>query len=125
MEHINKLIYNVFAGLLFCLGVAVFVHELSIYNKLIDAAKAEINRKDVLYSQANPPDQEIVTGSKLIATLLQTMDYDMMIDGTIIRRSEHTLDRMNSYSINAAYYNKGYLYDPMGNIIMVTYTGIP
>lgn len=123
MENVNKLIQMVFSGLVFCLGILLMFYEVKTYSGMLRTTR-EMFKENEIYQQYNESDMETVAYSELIATLLNPIDYDIRIDGFIIRKNEHSNDRINEYSIPIKDYSKSYRYDEDGNIIMIIYTGL-
>lgn len=77
-----------------------------------------------LYQQYYAEDVETLSYATLISTLFQTLEYDVMIDGTIIIKADHSVDRIAEYGIRNVYYKKSYRYDEDGDITMIIYTSV-
>lgn len=123
MENINKFIYNVLAILVFCIALFLLLHKTSTYHKALYHIREQISEKE-LYLQYNNENKEILTYSELIATLFQTLDYDVQIDDQIILKTEHDLYQIEYYQIERVDYQKNYIYDNKGNILRICYRKI-
>lgn len=123
MEDTLKFIKIACAGLVFCIGMIIFLHGIRTYNKSISTVREKIKDDNVLYQQYYP-DEEIVTYSELIASLFQILEYDIEIDGFLINKYEHFAEKVISYNIQETDYSKSYLYDANGNVTKIVYTPV-
>ncbi|MHB8131369.1 MAG: hypothetical protein ACYDEX_20500 [Mobilitalea sp.] len=122
MGNIDKFIRSAFALMVFCGAVLLLSIEARTYTKMLGIVRESI-KQDAVYQQYNILDREIITYSELVASLFQSLEYDIMIDGVIIRKSEHDTDSISGYGIRLVNYKKTYHYDGNGVIIMIVYTG--
>jgi hypothetical protein len=120
MENVNKLLYLAFASVVFCMGLIFLVYEIRSYRDVLETTRESYKNQE-LYQQYNTTEESIVPRSELIATLFQPLDYDIKIDDFIIRRTEHSTDKISGYGINKKNYFKSYEYDLNGNLTMVVY----
>jgi hypothetical protein len=79
-------------------------------------------KDDVLYQQYPNTNRETVSYAELIAVLMQPLDYNIMVDGVLIRRDKHTAYMISGYGISQSNYSKSYHYNASGNITMIVYT---
>lgn len=122
MGNIDKFIRSAFALMVFCGAVLLLSIEATTYTNMLGIVRESI-KQDAIYQQYNVLEREIITGTELVATLFQSLEYDIMIDGVIIRKSEHDTDSIKGYGIRTVNYKKTYQYDGNGAIIMIVYTG--
>lgn len=121
MENVNRLMQIAFAAIVFCIGLTILIFKTKIYHSLLEEEK-ELLKEEVIYQQYNSDHSNIVSDSYLIAALMQPLDYDVMIDTTVVRKTEHSTDKISSYGIQDTDYIKSYQYNDNGEIIMILYT---
>jgi hypothetical protein len=79
-------------------------------------------KDEQLYQQYYTEDIEEVSYTELVATLLTTLEYDIVIDAVMIKRIEYSIDNLEGYNLRKGNYQKQYQYDENGNIQLITYT---
>ncbi|HWT74302.1 MAG TPA: hypothetical protein VN258_06245 [Mobilitalea sp.] len=105
----------------FCIGIYVLVYEFQAYTTLLKLTREKI-REDVIYQEYNITDRETISYAELIATLMQPLEYDILIDGTLIDKDKHDKYMISGYAIKNSKYGKSYRYDDNGSITMIIYT---
>jgi hypothetical protein len=105
------------------MGFFLLMYEAGTYHEMLETTRENIKEAE-LYPQYNGEDKTIVSGAELIASLFGQPEYDISIDGRMIRKTEHTIDRIPTYNINQDKYQKTYRYDENGSIIMIVYSEI-
>jgi len=124
MEEVNKLLYTAFAAIMFCIGTFLLLYGAKQYNKGLDTVRSSYIDSDTMYQQYTSNNEDIVPSAELIATLLNTLEYDIWIDSVLISKGEHSREKITGYGIRNIDYQKTYNYDNYGNITGITYTGI-
>jgi hypothetical protein len=122
MEDTLKLLKLAFAIIVFCIGFTIMSYESKTFHVITRTTREKFKAEE-LYQQFNDLDRNTVSRSELIAALFHPLDYDIMIDGAIIRKSEHNNDFIAGYGINEEEYIKTYQYDLTGKVILITYEG--
>jgi hypothetical protein len=79
-------------------------------------------KESIVYDGLETNDLNKVSKGLLVASLLDRLDYNIIINGYVIKLSEHDMDKIQSYPINSEWYSKEYVYDLNGTIIAVKYT---
>lgn len=116
-----KLVKIVISVLIFCIGVSLLFYESRIYQTSLKLVR-ELIKQDVIYQQHNIVDRETITYAELIATLLQPLEYDIMIDGILIKKEEHDRSQITAYPIRQTQYSKSYRYNDNGIITIIVYS---
>ncbi|HWT26415.1 MAG TPA: hypothetical protein VN131_00615, partial [Mobilitalea sp.] len=88
MEIVNKIIGIAFSTILFCIAVFLLISYSDTYHKTLTSVRANY-KEDVLYQQYSTGDESVVSYEKLIATLFNTLDYDIEINGIRISKANH------------------------------------
>ncbi len=122
MGNIKNLLRAIVAIIVFCLGTYVLFRESRIVMTTLNTTRQMV-KDEVIYQQYNIADKGTITYTELISTLLQPLDYDIMINGLIIKRIEHSPEKISEYAIPVRDYIKTYKYDNEGNVILIIYTG--
>ncbi len=78
-------------------------------------------KDEVVYQQYHVADKGSITYAELIASLLQPLDYDIIVNGIMINKIWHYPEKISEYAIPKREYNKNYQYDDKGNIIFISY----
>ncbi len=121
MSDMNKLIRMIVSVLVFCTGLLVMGYEARSYTTALNIAREKL-KKDVIYQQQLIIDREIITYAELIATMLQPIEYDMVIDGVRINKDEYSIDNIKDYFIEVSDYTKRYQYGEGGEILTIIYS---
>jgi hypothetical protein len=121
MENVNKLMQMAFSAIIFCIGLTILFFKAKTFHSFLDEAR-DAQKEDVIYQQYPIENHETVSYAELIATLMQPLNYDIMIDTKRISAGCHTADLME-YGIQKINYRKSYLYDESGAVTMVVYSG--
>jgi hypothetical protein len=121
METSQKLLIGAASTLMFCIGLYLILYETRIVSNMFDVVRNQMKDKE-LYQQYYVEDIEKVSYPELIATLLNDLEYDIVINGVLIQRNEHDFDQIPEYRLNEGDYRKDYQYDESGKITLITYT---
>lgn len=121
METGQKLLLGAASAITLCIGLYLLIFESRIVSNMFDVVRDQINEEE-LYQQYYAEDIEEVSYAELVATLLNNLEYDIMINGELIRREDHDTDKINGYGLNESDYLKQYQYDESGKITLITYT---
>jgi hypothetical protein len=108
---------------LFCAGIYVLISEEKTYVQTLEIIRENIKDNE-LYQQYTNTDRETIGYSEIISSLLNPLEYDVMVDSIFINKDTHGKDKIEGYGINRKSYKKSYEYDDYGNITTVIYTGI-
>lgn len=112
-----------FSTILFCVGVALLIYSSRIYTDTLKNIRNSYRDKEI-YQQYNGEDSSILSYAELVSTLCNGLDYDIVIDGSIIRKGVFMPDTIKYSNIRSINYKKSYEYDNSGNIQRIIYTGI-
>lgn len=121
MEVGQKLLIGAASGLVLCIGLYLLIFETRIVSNMFDIVRDQMKDKE-LYQQYYAEDIEEVPYAELVATLINVLEYDIVIDGKLIKRNEHDIDKIAGYSLKEGDYRKEYQYDEGGSITLITYT---
>lgn len=121
MEASQKLLIGAASALMFCIGLYLILYETRIVSNMFDVVRNQMKDEE-LYQQYYVEDIEKVSYPELIATLLNDLEYDIVINGVLIQRNEHDFNRISEYRLNEGDYRKDYQYDESGKITLITYT---
>jgi hypothetical protein len=121
METGLKLFLDGVTVLIVCIGISFLIYQTRMVTDTYDVIRNQI-KEDELYPQYNQIDLEEISYAELIATLLDRLEYDIVVDGVLINHTEHDMDKISEYNLNQGMYLKEYQYDENGNIILITYT---
>ncbi len=121
MEAGQKLLIGAASVLVLCIGLYLLLFQTRIVSDMFDVVRNQLKDEE-LYQQYYAEDIKIVAYAELVASLLNDLEYDIVIDGQLIKRNEHDIDKISGYSLEDGEYRKEYQYDENGNIILITYT---
>ncbi len=121
MSDINKLFRMAISALVFCTGLYVLLHQSKTYMVMLNTTREFLKESEV-YRQSLAADRETITYAELIAALLHPLEYDILIDGILIRKDVHSLDKVAGYGIHRNDYKRSYIYDINGNVTRIVYT---
>jgi len=107
--------------ILFMVGIIYISFSAKTHHKVITHLREEVKENEVLYQQY-VSDEKLVSKSELVASLFQTLEYDVEINGTTIRKQDHNVENIFTYGIKNTEYQKTYAYDSKGNIIKIIFT---
>jgi hypothetical protein len=122
MSNALKLLRLTFSVIVFCTGVLLLIHSATVYNEALNVTRDNYKDKQI-YQLYNDKDMEVVSYAELIATLCNSLEYDIAIDGASIDKDNFKLENVQNYNIRNTNYNKSYEYDDYGIINIVIYTG--
>ena len=123
VNQVQKLIATGIYAFIFCIGLYVIYSEVSAYTDTANTVRVSVRDKEI-YQQYNGNKLEVVSKVELIATLFQSLDYDIQVEGVTIPKNSHTADQITSYGIQDANYLKSYKYTEDGRMEMIIYTAI-
>jgi hypothetical protein len=121
MEAGQKLLIGAASVLVLCVGLYLILFETRIVTNMLDLVRNQMKDKE-LYQQYYTEDVEEVPYAELVATLLNDLENAIVIDGELIQRNEHDINRIVGYGLKENDYLKEYQYDESGTIAMITYT---
>ncbi len=121
MEAGQKLFIGAASALVLCIGLSLLLFQTRIVSDLFDTVRDQMKDKE-LYQQYYSEDIEEVSYAELVATLCNDLEYDIVIDGNLIKRNVHDIDMISEYHLREGDYRKQYQYDEGGTIILITYT---
>lgn len=124
MDNVTKLLHLAFAAMVFCIGAVCLFFETRTYSSSLAGVRELYKDDKEGYMQYNEKEIMIVPYSKLVAILMQPLEYDIMIDGKLIDKDSHTADQIYSYGIQQINYRKTYQYDAEGDVNLIVYTGM-
>lgn len=122
MEDVNKLLYLAFSAIVFCIACLILFFEVRTYRDSLSEVRENYKGEKELYMQYNTKNKEVVTYAELIATLMEPLEYDVIIDGNRISRLTHTTDKIPGYGITNINYIKSYHYNVNGDVDAIIYT---
>lgn len=121
MEAGQKLLIGAASVLVLCVGLYLILFETRIVTNMFDVVRNQMKDEE-LYQQYYTEDVEEVPYAELVATLLNDLEYDIVIDGEMIKRNEHNIDKIGGYRLKENDYLKEYQYDENGFTEIITYT---
>ncbi len=121
MEAGQKILIGAASTLVLCLGIYLILFEIRIVSNMFDVVQNQMKDEE-LYQQYYSNDNEKVTYPELVATLLNDLEYDIVIDGELFKGNDHSVDKITEYGLEEDDYRKEYQYDESGNIILILYT---
>lgn len=121
MENVDKLLHMTFCVFLFSIGLILMSYEAKAYHDILTITGEMFKEKEI-YQQYNFAGEKVIPYSELIASLLQPLDYDIIIDEVIIRKDEHNPESINSYNIRNATYVRSYQNNEDGTIARIIYS---
>lgn len=120
MEAGQRLIVGAASGLVLCIGLYLLILQTRTVSNMFDIVRNQMKDKEI-YQQYYEKKIEEVPYAELVATLLNTLDYDIVIDGKVIRRREHDMAGITGYPLKKCKYRKEYQYDADGRIEWIIY----
>lgn len=120
MEHYKELIFTAVSTILFCTAVSLLFYQAATYQQTLFQIEERYRSMDALYEAENSV-SELTSYAELIMSLCGTLEYDIQIDGRLIKKEEHSIDQIDGYFIPRADYTKSYLHDEDGNLIRIVY----
>lgn len=121
METGLKLFLGVVSTLLLCIGLYLLIYESQTLLGTFDVVRDQL-KEEGLNQQHHDENYEEVSYAYLVASLLNTLEYDLIVDGVKIKCKEHDIDKIAGYNLKEGDYLKQYQYDEIGNIQLITYT---
>ncbi len=121
MGNLKNLIKAIVSILVFCIGIYVLLSESRLYMLTLKTTRQMVH-DNIVYQQYNITDKEIITYTELISALLRPLNYDIKINGLLIKKIEHSPEKIDDYEIAVGDYIKSYQYDEEGNITLIIYT---
>lgn len=123
MDNINKLLYQAFAILIFCLSINILFTLYKNYGDFLNVS-SKILSEDIAFEQTNTLEKIIYTKGEIILMLLNKLDYDVQIDLILISKSENIKENITDFNILDKNYTKSYAYDNKGNITRIIFQSI-
>lgn len=123
MDNINKLLYQAFTILIFCLSINILFTLNKNYGDFLNAS-SKILSEDIAFEQTNTLEKIIYTKGEIILMLLNKLDYDVQIDLILISKSENIKENITDFNILDKNYTKSYAYDNKGNITRIIFQSI-
>jgi len=124
MTDVTKLIRMFFSTLLFVLGLFLFMKEILEIDTSITAIREGWKAEDTVFYEQYIEEEDVISNAKLIASLFHELEYDIEVNGYLIRKQEHKAEKIMDYKIEATEYRKSYQYNTEGNIERIQYTSI-
>jgi hypothetical protein len=121
MEAAQKLLIGAASVLMLCVSLYLVLFENHIVTNIFDVVRNQMKDEE-LYQQYYTEDVEEVPYAELVATLLNDLEYDIVIDGALIQRNEHDIEKIRGYILKENDYLKEYQYNESGTIEIITYT---
>ncbi|NLJ90646.1 MAG: hypothetical protein GX323_07070 [Clostridiales bacterium] len=124
MENIGEFLILSFSTLLFCLGIYVFFHGYSEYNMLFKNVTTNYQEGPVLVIEEEAGltlEDEYYPKGYLVALLLKPLDYDILLDNSLISKAHHDKSKIRDYGLDKEYYRKEYIYDNKGDISKIRF----
>ena len=132
MGNAKELLLQAVAGILFCVAITLLFHQVSEYDRALAIVKHSYQNQQTVSMEPNKYSSEIhsamknqVSYGELIASLCDSLEYDVEINGSLIRKYEHTPDKIDDYCISMQSYQKSYAYDSSGEITKIIYQSNP
>lgn len=123
MENGKELILSAISAIIFCGAIILLFNQVKSYSKLLNVIQAEYTQESVMYESSYTGSDD-VSYHELIASLFDTLEYDLEINGLLISKYEHTVDQIDTYIIANTAYTKSYYYDSSGMVTRIIYTTI-
>lgn len=120
MDNINKLLYQAFSVIVFCISVSIFFALFKNYDNFLHTS-SKILSEDIAYEQSNTLEKKIYTKGEIILILLNKLDCDVQIDLTLISKTENIKENIEEIHILDKNYIKSYAYDNKGNITRIIF----
>lgn len=120
MDTGQRLFLGTVTALLLFIGLYLLILETRIIANMFEVVRNEIKEEEI-YQQYYSEDSEKVSYTELVAILLNTLEYDIVVDGISISMDEHNSDRISGYQLKNCDYSKEYHYDEHGKIILISY----
>ncbi len=123
MEVGQKLFVGALSVLTLCFGLYLLIYETRAVSIMLDVVKHQIKDEEI-YRQYSDNIMEEISFAEMISILMNELEYDIEINGALIRVSEHDIDKIDNYSLTVGPYLKQYQYDENGNILLIIYTSV-
>lgn len=125
MSSLKEALIASVGTILFVVAVSLVLYYVKVINNEYDAA-VELggDSTSLVYESSSDAEVVITKGYKDVISELLTdsLPYDVEIDGVLIRAEEYNLSHLQDYNIpEHAQYDRGYVYDAEGNLILVRY----
>lgn len=121
METGQKLLLGGVTAIALCIGLYLLIYESRVVTDMFNVVRDQIKEEE-LYQQYYAEDIEEISYAELVAILLNNLEYDINVNGVLIKKEEHDIDKINVYGLNLTDYLKQYQYDESGNITLISYT---
>ena len=124
MDNIKELMFSVMGAFLFCAAITLF---LSFTGKVGDMTESVRSMENIDTSIASVTAREYgepeVTYEDVVAEFFtDSLQYDIVIDGTLYRKSEYNLARYDVSGIReTSTYRRSCIYDDNGILTTVVY----
>lgn len=131
MENGKALLIQAIETIIFCIAVTLLLIQAKQYTNILQTLNHTEQKNSLMYEE-----QKIYTDNQhemlvesisykgLIASLCDTLEYDLEIDGLLISKYEHIPEHIEEYNIKEKRYRKSYAYDTCGNVTRIIYTSV-
>lgn len=123
MENINHLLYQAVSIIMFCLAVSLLFLNFHNYYDLLNSLDVTV-KESIVYDGSVSKDISKVSKGQLVASLLDILEYNIIINGYEIKQREHDMDKIQFYPLNSEWFKKDYVYDLNGTVMGVVYSSI-
>ena len=96
------------------------MHEVNVLNGIINNSN-DLLKDPVIYKSNNLPIAKELSYSELIAFLLNPLEYDISINGYVIRKEDHSNELIKTYPIPRGLYIKDYIYNSNGKLVEIKF----
>ena len=120
MDTGQKLILGAASSVVLCIALYLLIFETRSISNMFDVVRDRIKEEE-LYQQYNEDNNKEVTYAELVAALMSNLEYDILVNGVLIKKENHDTDKIKSYRLDIGDYVKKYQYDESGNIYLIIY----
>ena len=121
MEHWKEMILQSVAAILFCSAIVLFFSQMDSYLKLV--AECRKQETSLIYEQ-DTKTVELCEYKDVIGSLMNSLEYDIIIDGYVIEHEKYSKEMIWEYTILHTRYQKKYSYTTNGTIASIEYRSV-
>ncbi len=127
-DSVKALMYAAVGAIIFCAAVSVFMMLTRNVEKLSDNVRdtSAYDTSLAKEGRVEPVEPEITYADVMAELMTDTLEYDLKIDGVLIKKDTYNLAMRDSYTFSYfPHYVRNCVYDGYGYLIEVDYWGKP
>ncbi|BCN30245.1 hypothetical protein [Anaeromicropila herbilytica] len=125
MEQMNEYIHQIAAIFIFCFAFAILIYSCKKLNNLIITTKETMQNTNTIYEKdVNEEKSELISYYEVVSFLLNDIDTDVWIDGTLLKKYEFSPLSYQYDNVAVNSYRKTDIYDENGILIRVEFHSI-